>query len=131
LHERESDAYQDEVYAFFLNCYHLKDWLKRDPSTAASVGDIESYISRSSNLSLCADLANASKHLELTSARTDADTAVGRRHYSLGLGNATPTTLSVRYEVTAGPNTYDAFELATRCITEWETYLTERGLLKS
>jgi len=25
-HDRESDAYQDEAYAFFLNCFHLKDW---------------------------------------------------------------------------------------------------------
>ena len=29
-HDMASDHYVDEIYAFFLNCYHLKDWIKND-----------------------------------------------------------------------------------------------------
>jgi hypothetical protein len=43
-HNRESDAYQDEVYAFFLCCFHLKDWLKNDPVSAAAASDVENLI---------------------------------------------------------------------------------------
>ena len=28
-HAVASDNYVDEIYAFFLNCYHLKDWIKK------------------------------------------------------------------------------------------------------
>ena len=27
VHDRDSEHYLDDVYSFFLNCYHLKDWL--------------------------------------------------------------------------------------------------------
>ena len=44
-HTKDSDNYQDEVYAFFQNCYHLKDWLINDPVTSALVSDVETMIS--------------------------------------------------------------------------------------
>ena len=128
VHNQESDAYHDELYAFFLNCYHLKDWLQHDRSVASVVRDIEDYINRSESLSVCADLANASKHLKLTRARVDTDTAVARRHFSLGVGTK-ETTLAIRYEVDAAGKTYDGFELSTECVTDWEKYLKEKGLL--
>jgi hypothetical protein len=42
LHGSVSDSYQDEVYAYFQNCYHLKDWLKNDTASAAEVSDYAS-----------------------------------------------------------------------------------------
>jgi hypothetical protein len=30
VYEPSSENYEDEVFAFFLNCYHLKDWIKND-----------------------------------------------------------------------------------------------------
>lgn len=29
-HNLPSDHYHDEVYAFFMNCYHLRDWIEKD-----------------------------------------------------------------------------------------------------
>jgi hypothetical protein len=87
-HDRESDYYQDEAYAFFQNCYHLKDWLKNDAASAAAVADdIEQFISVSRALSICADLANGSKHLRITrQPRVDASTKIGKRQFGLTLG---------------------------------------------
>ena len=66
-HTMASDNYQDDIYAFFLNCYHLKDWIRRDPSVApATKGLVESYITSTPMLALCADLCNALKHFTLT-----------------------------------------------------------------
>lgn len=47
LHDSVTEAYEDEVYAFFQNYYHLKDWLKNDPASAEAVADIETLITRS------------------------------------------------------------------------------------
>ena len=56
-HNRHSDSYQDEVYAFFLNCFHLKDWLKNDPASAVAAAGVENLVAGSTALSICADLA--------------------------------------------------------------------------
>jgi hypothetical protein len=134
-HDRESDYYQDEAYAFFQNCYHLKDWLKHDRATSALVSDVETVISNSQNLSLCADLCNGSKHLTLTRPRTHADTQIGKRHFELGLsttlGSDTdePATIAVKYEIRSGGSVYDAFTVAEACVREWEAYLSGKGLL--
>jgi hypothetical protein len=45
-HDRESDAYQDEAHAFFLNCFHLKDWLKNDPASGVPAADVEGFVAR-------------------------------------------------------------------------------------
>ena len=33
-HDRESDEYIDDIYAFFQACYHVKDHLIDDPAYA-------------------------------------------------------------------------------------------------
>jgi hypothetical protein len=134
-HDQASDNYQDEVYAFFQNCYHLKDWLRNDPASSALVrADIESTISGSPNLSLCADLCNGSKHLTLTrNIRSSADTHVGSRHFEVGLssgsGSDSPPSIAVKYEVQSGGSVYDAFTVAQSCMIEWGDYLKSKGLL--
>jgi hypothetical protein len=127
-HDRESDFYQDEAYAFFQNCFHLKDWLKNDDASSAAASDVEDFISQSPSLSLCADLANGSKHLKLTTHRVDADTKLGRRHFDLTLGGGVPR-IAAKYEVEAAGSKHDAFKLASACMAEWETYLKAKGLI--
>lgn len=127
-HDRTSEHYQDEAYAFFQNCYHLKDWLKNDPASAAAVTDVEQMISTSRALSICADLANGSKHLTLTTPRVDPNTKIGKRQFALTLGGGKPQ-ISARYEVEAGPHRQDAFDLAADCVRDWEGYLRSKGLL--
>jgi hypothetical protein len=127
-HKRESDAYQDEAYAFFLTCFHLKDWLKNDDASSAAASDVEDFISESPSLRLCADLANGSKHLRLTRPRVDPEAKVGRRQYFLTLGSGVPR-IAAKYEVEAAGKKHDAFELASECMREWEAYLKAKGLL--
>ena len=47
IHDRSSDLYQDEAYAFFVTCFHLKDWLKNDASSAAVATDVEQFVANS------------------------------------------------------------------------------------
>lgn len=127
VHDRSSDHYQDEAYAFFQNAHHLKDWLKNDRAVSGQVRDVEAIVAGSQNLRLCADLCNGSKHLKLTSHKESPDTKMGNREFRLGLSE--PPTISAKYEVESGGNTYDAFTLAEACMSEWRAYLKQKGLL--
>lgn len=128
VHDRESDTYQDDAYAFFVACYHLKDWLKNDPASTAAASDVEEFVAGSSALSLCGDIANGSKHLLLTTPRVDANTRMGKREYKLDLTPGQWPKISAKYEIQAAGKTYDAFKLAERCMADWERYLGSIGL---
>lgn len=42
VYDRSSEHYDDEVFAFFLYCYHLKDWIKNDTAAGlAAQNDVE------------------------------------------------------------------------------------------
>jgi hypothetical protein len=86
--------------------------------------DIERFINESEALSLCADLCNSLKHLELKRSRSGEGPVFGRKkyHYQLSLGSGS----SIRLEWLVQRNTkppIDAFELATECIAEWNKFL--------
>jgi len=55
----------DDVQAFFINCFHLKDWLLNDPASGLAKADLKPLTRGSTSLQLCADLANGVKHLDL------------------------------------------------------------------
>ena len=125
-HDRPSYYYQDEVFAFFQNCYHLKDWVIN--SGVIAKDKVESFISQSTELSICADLCNGSKHLQLKRTRTgDYSTDIAAQHYTLSLPEE---RISVRYEVISSNQKYDAFSLATECIKEWHDFLTQEQLIE-
>ncbi len=128
-HDSASDNYVDEIYAFFLNCYHLKDWIKHDPAAPGTAQQaIEGYVSANRSLRLCADICNSLKHLRLTSSRSGENPTFGQKHFALSLEPGQPTTISLKYEVdtTAGP--VDAFQLATECVAAWDGFLTTHAL---
>jgi hypothetical protein len=127
-HDVPSDNYLDEIYAFFMNCYHLKDWIKHDGTVAASVRRaVEPHISSNRPLRLCADICNSLKHLQLTSSRSGESPAFGKKQFGLDLGTR-PTTINLRYEVDTNTGPIDAFQLASECIDAWDTFLTANGL---
>jgi hypothetical protein len=126
-HDRHSDHYHDEIYAFFLNCFHLKDWLQNDPASASAASDVERFVNGSVALSICADLANGSKHLVLDRPRVGTGAKFGARLFKLNLGGV--PRISAEYAVEANGKKYDAFKLAKECIAEWTGYLQSKGLL--
>ena len=122
LHDRPSDFYQDEVYAFFLNCYHLKDWIKNDPTASSLSSKVEDFITNYPDMALCADICNGNKHLVLSNHRSNKNPHFGKRLFKVGVGTQ-PTTIAIEYTIDtkSGPN--DAFYLATRCLKAWEGFL--------
>jgi len=68
----DSIEYEDNLWSFFQNAWHLKDWIKNDASVKKSISMEVAYKNYKSLL-VCSDLANRSKHFTLTKTiRVDA-----------------------------------------------------------
>ena len=117
-----TDYYEDEMLAFFINCYHLKDWIMNDPISKVEPKLIEDFITNSKYLSICADICNGTKHLTLNNSRTGKSMKIGGRDFSLTL-RGIKQTFSAKYKIISGDRKYDAFELATKCIEDWDQFL--------
>ena len=68
---RSSVAYGDDLHHFSQDCFHLKDWIKNDPTSGAAA-QIEAEFQSERPLRIAADLANAAKHLVRTQHREGA-----------------------------------------------------------
>jgi hypothetical protein len=121
-----SENHDDEVFAFFLNCYHLKDWIKNDRAAGLTAQkDVENFINSSYPLKLCADICNSHKHLRLTAPRSDGNPRFAKRHYKL-LGDRNKTTITVKFEIETSRGPVDAFTLATQCVDEWKFFIISK-----
>ena len=73
--DRKLTEYEDDVWNFFLNCWHLRDWVKNDRKGVAKAtrvkikGEVNSYPA----LVLIGELAAKSPHLEVHFSITGGD----------------------------------------------------------
>jgi len=125
-HDMGCENYRDEVYSFFLNCYHLKDWLINDSGFPGSRTDVENYINANQELQLCADICNAHKHLQLDSPRSTQNPRVGSQKIDLNLGVG-EAVIKIKFTIDTASGPRDAFELATRCLELWKKFIIIRG----
>jgi hypothetical protein len=127
LHNISSDHYHDEVYAFFINCYHLKDWIKNDDTVKLPKKDVEGFIKKHECMRLCADICNGTKHLKLDPTihppRSDQDPKFGARTFSLSLGGE--PIIKVKFSIETKKGTIDAFALASECVQKWEEFIKD------
>jgi hypothetical protein len=130
VHDRASDNYIDDIYAFFQNCYHLKDWIKNDLNVdVAARKSVETFVSGERSLSLCADVCNALKHLTLSSPpRSGEQHRIGKRDFAVDLGSPVRISLHLTIETDSGAE--DAYQLASQCVSAWNTFLRTWQLLK-
>lgn len=123
LHE-----YLDIAYAFFLNCYHLKDWIKNDPTAEISDDDVENHITDNQCLSICADICNGLKHLRLDRPRSDQEPKIGAGELYDTVGSG-ENSRRVHWYVDTIKGMLDPFELATECVEKWKEFLRRHGLI--
>lgn len=133
-HDLTSPHYEDDVYAFFQTCYHLKDWIKADP-TCLNWGCVENLINTNTDLAICADLANALKHLSRTrKMRSTANPSFAGSHVHLNITDGIDTHegvyIAIDYKISTASGDIDAFELAERCVAIWENFINS-NLAKS
>jgi len=124
-HTMPSDNYVDEVYAFFMNCYHLKDWIKHDCAARVAAETVEQFVNSRAELRQCADICNSVKHLRLTRpTRTGTQPQVTGQEIKLGLGKQ--RRISIQLNIQTSDGEVNAFELATKCVHAWEEFIASR-----
>lgn len=122
-HCSNQEEYIDDVYAFFQNCYHLKDHLKNDPSYIKHNNtDIEDYVSDNEELAICADICNGSKHLVLRDGpRSGSTSKITGSSTTLEVGES--TQISMTFEVAHNKRKLDAFQIATEALKKWKDFI--------
>jgi len=116
----------DAAEAFFNQCYHLKDWLKK--GQAVSGRSVEGYITTNEPLALAADFCNSFKHAGLINPpRSGKEIQKLNTHMKIDL---TPAGFiaSSYLEITISGKSYDALTLATDCVKAWDSYLQQNGI---
>ena len=130
--DRDRTEYEDDLWSFFQNCWHLKDWLinDEDPSVSPELRDeLKHKLSESlrshANLRICADLANRTKHLKLKNPWADA---IARGDIKLDFTEeTTPTRLE--YRITLDDNTeHCVLDVARQAVEEWQHILADHAM---
>ncbi|MDA0108973.1 hypothetical protein OH456_12460 [Vibrio sp. La 4.2.2] len=130
-HSKASEFYDDDVYAFFQNCYHLKDWIKSDPD-CNSWSCVEQFINENREMRICADLCNVLKHCSLIRSRSGDSPNFSGSHIDLEISESasepTSVKIAIKYKVSSsGGELEDAFEIATQCLTLWDAYIEKQA----
>ena len=126
-----SEEYFDEIYAFFQNCYHLKEYLKNDPAfTKHSNQDVEDFVNNTPALAICADICNGLKHLILNKPPRSGDIPkISRKNIALSInetiGSNKPTEVKIKasIEIDHKGTKLDAFQVATDALRAWSSFI--------
>ena len=118
---RDPIEYEDDIWSFFQNCWHLKDWVKNDPSVPLHVRQSIGPLARASlSLRICGDLANATKHLKPRGGAKPS-------HWNIAI--VPGESSKVEYLINTGSRTQqDGLDHARKCLLEWERILAAQGL---
>ena len=122
-----SEYYDDDLYHFFQDAWHLKDWIQTDPAAAVKAPNIEKDLEANDAFMITADLANGTKHRELTKyIRRGAAIMTKERIVRLGGDPAYEN----RWHVTLSDGTTTTAEkVAENVIKAWDLLLKSYGLI--
>jgi len=119
-----SVAYDDDLQHYFQDCWHLKDWIKNDP-TAGIGAAVEQEVQTHKALRVVADLANGSKHLARHTHREGAYVTSTNVTVHLGQGRH----VEVQYVISLDDgSTVSAHALVEEAFLAWAAVLSKLGL---
>jgi hypothetical protein len=114
----------DVVYAFFMNCYHLRDWIIT--SGFRPKAEVDAFITANPDLALCADICNGLKHFRVDPKRawtsSTWSTASVVTYFFPG-GIPDEPIASEQWVFTTEEAQVDMFDLADRCVAAWDRFL--------
>jgi len=141
---RNQIEYEDDIWAFFQNAWHLKDWIQNDDAFKTKNNiNIDNFlkngIEQSTNLQICRDIANQTKHLRLKPENesrkkisTKNITKEINKDIELRLGGPVSDNLNVYVKYNYRFKSIDGIELnvldlANNIVTEWGRIIDRLG----
>jgi len=114
----------DAFTSFFIQCYHLRDWLFE---SRYSKRDIDIFINESFPLSLCKDMANRQKH-RMIDKYQPAHHLVEHKYGNISspiVKYYDPERKEDRFglDIEELGTLVDVIDLSEKCIEEWERFL--------
>jgi hypothetical protein len=114
----------DDIFAFFMNCYHLADWIAQDGEKPRH--EVEAFIDQSEPMRLCRDVCNGLKHYRLDPGRRSENpnwTTTTVITFEAGAEPPAPSEITAGWVILTEGRTIDMFELADACVAEWRRFL--------
>ncbi len=114
--------FQDMVWAFFQNCWHVKDWVRHDPLVDQATKDaVWARVDQSVVLGICKQMCNGTKHLGVRPGAS-------HDHIDTTIEPGGQTTMDCLIDDGAGA-LVSGKVLARQCVHEWESILQSHGLV--
>ncbi len=118
------DEALDDVFAFFMNCYHQRDWIIG--SGFKSPAEVDEYVRNTDVLALCRDICAGLKHFRAEPTRAYIDSSWSTATITVS------STVPARREpipgeywvITTDRGNVDTFDLADRCVAAWDALLS-------
>jgi hypothetical protein len=122
-------TYRDYAYAFFIFCYHIKDWIKEDIDVDAAIkAEVEEFINNNTCLQNCADIANGVKHLKRDrSIRSKSQPQMSSAETKIIaiVGKGEKVDIKEFQYINTAEGEKEAFDLASECINKWRVFIEE------
>ncbi len=122
-----TELYDDDIYHFFQDAWHLKDWIENDPLVPSTVGDqVKQELGLARTFRVAADFANGTKHMVLRQPHKRAQFT--ERKVTVKLGNPGPALQERILTLVDGSQT-TAEAVAAEVMREWPLLLRRFGLM--
>jgi hypothetical protein len=124
-----TEDYRDELFAMFQSVWHLKDWIKNDPTARAAGSVVENRIKTSAPaLRAAADVANGSKHGELTRHPRAGGSRQSRNDVRLVIGAPVLSHHTFYIQDHGRGLEHEALTLLDECLAEWRAFFSTQGI---
>jgi hypothetical protein len=114
----------DLIVAYFMNCYHLRDWLLE--SRPEWKPDIEQLISSSFEYKACRDICNGYKHKLIRNPSLDSDFNFYREYDYDAIPGHNPEIYRFAFADGNSIRKYDVFNLSDLCQELWDNFLKSK-----
>ena len=113
----------DDFFNFVITAHSLCDWAERDPSLSSTAHAAVANVRVTSWMQICRDLANGSKHFEVTTYNASVtgshgDVGYGTGRYGVGAYGVGEWSITVEHD----GSTHDALAVVVEVMAVWHDF---------
>lgn len=123
--------FADEFYAFFIFCYHLKDWIDLDGTLKLKGKIADKFVRKNECLKMCGDICNGIKHLKLHKSERMTAKFEKESKISYDIKNGMVESIKADIFISTDKVRINAFDLATDCMDRWKYFIKENIVSKN
>lgn len=125
---KPTNTYEDDVYSYFMHCYHLCDWIKHDNTFSVQLNPFK-YVEDSKYLSIARDICTGAKHCIPEEKKLQSGKEPKNSYTKLSICVGGDYEYKIEQMLfDTGFGQMDALALARKCFDEWIVYLEKEGI---